>query len=202
MADNLTPGQRLALLKEQNNGSLSETQKILSKYTHIVYDEHGDILYKGLGEPDMSEYDENCKTYKFKTEDTQILTENRKSPAQFYIEEDEHDVCHIKLKEIETSKINASRDFLTEVTDKGDDFDIKIDCSKTDWIIQKNDKLKLKQPLAFYITPVGDPHILFERVVVPVESFEDNTSIVKRKDEIVGDYSIYTHKIFNKYTRT
>ena len=202
MEDNLTPGERLALLKEQNNGSLKQTQQALTENTYIVYDEDGEILYKGLAEPNILDFNHSCKTYKFKTSDVKILDDNGKSMAQFYIEEDEHDVCHIKLKQIETPKIKASRDFLTEITEKISNYDIDFSSSVTDWIVQKNDKLKLKQQLTFYITPIGDPHILYERVVVPIESFIDNKAVVKRKNNIDSEYSIYTHKIFDKYSRS
>lgn len=198
----LTPGERLSLLKKEHNGSLKDTQKSLEKYTHVVYDTDGEILYKGLGEPDMSNYDDTCKSYRFKTADAKILSEHGKSIAQFLIEEDEHDVCHIKVKEIESPKIKASRDFLAEITDKGNDYDIKIDSTITEWVVSKNSKIKLKQQLTFYVTPVGDPHILYERVVVPVESFIDNEAVIKKTSEVIGDYSLYTHKIFDKYTRT
>ena len=57
----------------------------------------------------------NCNLYKFKTSDVKIIDTQGKSMAEFIIEQDEHDVCHIKLKTVETNKIKASRDFLTKL---------------------------------------------------------------------------------------
>ena len=43
--DNLTPGERLALLKEQKGG-LKEAQAEMISHTYIVYDEDGNIISK------------------------------------------------------------------------------------------------------------------------------------------------------------
>ena len=56
--------------------------------------------------------------------------------AEFIIEEDEHDVCHIKLRTVETTKIKASRDFLSEITNTDDDYDVKFGFTKDDWVIK------------------------------------------------------------------
>ena len=106
MEDNLTPGQRLALLKKENNGSLQRVQQKVLKYTYIVYDSNGNIHYKGISEPNMSEFDESFKFYKFNTTDVQIIDNQKQSAGQFLIEEDEHGICHIKIKSIDNqSKI-------------------------------------------------------------------------------------------------
>jgi hypothetical protein len=166
----------------------------------MVYNDDGDILYKGLTVPDMDLYPD-CKTYMFKTADVKITEENNKSIAQFMIEEDEHDVCHIKLKTFESAKVKASRDFLSEITSTAKEFDIQFSTTKKEWKITKRKALKVKQPLVFYITPLRDPHILIERVVVNAELFADsNTAKVKHKDTLPESYSVYTHKIFENYS--
>jgi len=96
--DNLTPGERLALLKEKKGG-LKEAQAEMISHTYIVYDEDGNIISKGLQKPDMRSY-KKCKMYKFKTSDVKIIDTQGKSMAEFIIEEDEHDVCHIKLRTV------------------------------------------------------------------------------------------------------
>ena len=195
----MTPGERLALAKVELDGNLSAVVKAQQEHTHMVYNDEGDIVYKGLTVPDMSLYPE-CKTYMFKTADVQI-TEGGKSVAQFMIEEDEHDVCHIKLKTFESDKVKASRDFLSEITSTSKDFDIQFSTTKKEWKITKNKGLKVKQQLVFYVTPLRDPHILIERVVVNAELFANsNTVKVEHKDTLPESYSVYTHKIFENYS--
>ena len=46
----LTPGERLALLKSQH-GSLEEVQKQQLETTFLVYDVEGEIYYKGHSKP-------------------------------------------------------------------------------------------------------------------------------------------------------
>ena len=199
--DNLTPGERLALLKEEK-GNLVEAQKEMIAFTYIVYDEDGNIHYKGITKPDMSTYDDRFKFYKFNTSDVRIIDSQGQSMAQFLIEEDEHDVCHIKLKTIESTKIRANRDFLTEITSTDDDYDVMFGYTADDWVISIRENLKLKQQLSFYIPPIKDPHILLERVAVPLELFaDDNIVLIKRKNKISENFSIYTHKNFDKYSR-
>ena len=195
----MTPGERLALAKVELDGNLSAVVKAQQEHTHMVYNDEGDIVYKGLTVPDMGLYPE-CKTYMFKTADVQI-TEGGKSVAQFMIEEDEHDVCHIKLKTFESDKFKASRDFLSEITSISKDFDIQFSTTKKEWKITKNKGLKVKQQLVFYVTPLRDPHILIERVVVNAELFANsNTVKVEHKNTLPESYSVYTHKIFENYS--
>ena len=196
----MTPGERLALAKAELDGNLSTVVKSQQENTHMVYNDDGDILYKGLTVPDMDLYPD-CKTYMFKTADVKITEENNKSIAQFMIDEDEHDVCHIKLKTFETDKVKASRDFLSEITSTSKDFDIQFSTTKKEWKITKNKGLKVKQQLVFYVTPLRDPHILIERVVVNAELFANSdTARVKHKDTLPNTYSVYTHKIFENYS--
>ena len=198
--DNLTPGERLALLKEKKGG-LKEAQAEMISHTYIVYDEDGNIITKGLQKPDMRSY-KKCKMYKFKTSDVKIIDTQGKSMAEFIIEEDEHDVCHIKLRTVETTKIKASRDFLSEITNTDDDYDVKFGFTKDDWVITIKEGTKVKQQMNFYVTPEKEPHILLERVAVPLEEFaKDNVVLLKRKNDIPEKFSIYTHKNFNKYSR-
>ena len=189
----LTAGEKLALLKEQHGG-LKNALKETEAYTYIVYDSEGTIFYKSIQEPDMAEF-ADCKCYKFNTVDTKILDENGKSVAQYYIEEDEHDVCHIKLKTIETTKIKSDRDFLQEIERKDLDADCVISYNNKEWILEINQEDILKQNLVVYVTPYKDPHILLERVVFNINDIADGCIITPRKNEIsVEEFSIYTHK--------
>ena len=67
----LTPGERLALAKKEVNGDYKDVIIANQEHTYMVYQPDGNILYKGLTEPDMSTYD-NCKSYKFNTQDVAI----------------------------------------------------------------------------------------------------------------------------------
>lgn len=191
----LTAGERLALLKDKH-GSLKNAIKETQAFTYIVYDTEGTILYKSIVEPDMSEYDA-CRYYKFNSADTKIIDENGKSVAQFYIEEDEHDVCHIKLRTTETEKIKSDRDFLQEV-DTGNEADFLLSYTDKKWCLTISENTVVKQNVVFYVTPYKDPHILLERILFNVSSVNENTIYADRKlDDIADKFSIYTHKSEN-----
>lgn len=196
----LTPGERLALAKKEVNGDYKDVIIANQEHTYMVYQPDGNILYKGLTEPDMSTYD-NCKSYKFNTQDVAITDQQGKSIAQFIIHEDEHDICHLRLRSLEVAKTNASRDFLSEITSTSTEYDILFSTTKKDWKISKNAKVVLKQPMSFYVTPRKDPHILIERIVVTPEMFKDGNVVkIKHKDSLPDVYSVYTHKIFENYS--
>lgn len=199
MEDNLTPGQRLALLKKENNGSLQRVQQKILEFTYIVYDSKGNIHYKGISEPNMVEFDESFKFYKFNTTDVQIIDNQKQSAGQFLIEEDEHGICHIKIKSIEDTKIKATRDFLSEIEKNTDDFDVHVSHKEDKWIITSN--VEHKQNFIFYVTPPGDPHILYERVNVPVKLLNHSQIVEIDKNTNTESFSLYTHKIFEKYSR-
>ena len=147
--DNLTPGERPALLKEKKGG-LKEAQAEMISHTYIVYDNDGNIISKGLQKPDMRSY-KNCNLYKFKTSDVKIIDTQGKSMAEFIIEQDEHDVCHIKLKTVETNKIKASRDFLSEITNTDDDYDVKFGFTQRRLDYSIKEGTKVKQQMNFYV---------------------------------------------------
>lgn len=197
--DNLTPGERLALLKEENKGSLQQAQRKLLEFTFVVYDTDGNIHYKGITEPDMSLYDESLKCYKFKSEDIQFIDSQKQSAGQFLVEEDEHGTCHIKLKTIEDVKIKAVKDFLTEIETNLDDFDVHVSHKQDKWVITSN--VEHKQNFIFYVTPPGDPHILYERVNVPVKLLNHSQIVEVDKNTNTESFSLYTHKIFENYSR-
>jgi hypothetical protein len=202
MSKELTPGERLALMKKEENKNYKDIQRKVMEYTYMVYDNAGNILYKGLQEPDMTNYDD-CKSYKFKTSDIKIVDEQGKSVGQFMIEEDEHGVCFIKIKETKQPKINVKTDFLTEITDTSIDCDVYITYTDTDWIVTLLSDVTVKQTLNFYVTPPKDPHILLDKISLTPKMFtnSDTAKIKKELPENHTSFSIYTHKIFEKYSR-
>lgn len=195
----LTAGERLALLK-QEHGNLYKAVKATTEHTYVAYDSAGNILYKGIEQPQLIDSLADCKLYQFKTADTRIIDDAGKSIAQFMIEEDEHDVCHIKLKTIETATLKSNRDFLSEVTVESTPTDISFDYTTEHWVVEIGD-IKLKQNIVAYITPEKDPHILLERVVFPNEDLSKGKIVVKRKTELNSPFSIYVHKIDKSYSR-
>lgn len=197
-----TPGERLALLKKEH-GSLDKVMQNTLEYTYLVYDEYGEISYKGTEEPTQDL--ENKKVAKLKTVDCKIIDESKKGISQFVIEEDEHEVCHIKLKTFEVSKINSAKDFLTEVTPStANTWDIKVKLYKSNLTVIKNKdiKEKVKNNLKFYITEHKDPHFVLEKFFVEGNKLHDEGTIklphtLKNTDNV----SIYTSKIYDKYVR-
>ena len=123
-----------------------------------------------------------------------FIDENGKSVAQFFIEEDEHDVCHIKLRTTDTAKIKSDRDFLQEI-DVGEDADYLISCTDKNWYLTITESTPSKKNLVVYVTPHKDPHMLLERVTFNVADAVDGQVTTARKlssDE--ENFSIYTHK--------
>tara|TARA_B100000902_G_scaffold232722_1_gene220732 strand:- start:16483 stop:17088 length:606 start_codon:yes stop_codon:yes gene_type:complete len=197
-----TPGERLAQLKAEHGGLDKVLQKT-SEYTYLVYDEYGDISYKSTEEPTFDLGDN--KIAKLKTVDCKIIDENGKGIGQFVIQEDEHDVCHIKLKTHDVTTINSSTDFLTEVTSStANVWDIKIKLYKSNLTITKNSKIKEKvnNNLKFYVTEYKDPHFVLEKFFVEGNKLQDEGTVkLPHKLKNIDNVSIYTSKIYDKYVR-
>jgi len=185
-----TPGERLAQLKTEH-GSLNQVLEKTSEYTYLVYDEYGDISYKSTEEPTFELQDK--KVAKLKTVDCKI------------IDEDEHEVCHIKLKTYDVSKINSSKDFLTEVTSStANVWDIKLKLYKSNLTITKNSKIKEKvnNNLKFYITEYKDPHFVLEKFFIEGNKLQDEGTVkLPHTLKDIANVSIYTSKIYDKYVR-
>jgi len=197
-----TPGERLAQLKTEH-GSLNQVLEKTSQYTYLVYDEYGDISYKSTEEPTFELQDK--KVAKLKTVDCKIIDEKGKGIGQFIIDEDEHEVCHIKLKTYDVSKINSSKDFLTEVTSStANVWDIKLKLYKSNLTITKNSKIKEKvnNNLKFYITEYKDPHFVLEKFFIEGNKLQDEGTVkLPHTLKDIANVSIYTSKIYDKYVR-
>ncbi len=197
-----TPGERLAQLKTEH-GSLNQVLEKTSEYTYLVYDEYGDISYKSTEEPMFELQDK--KVAKLKTVDCKIIDEKGKGIGQFIIDEDEHEVCHIKLKTYDVSKINSSKDFLTEVTSStANVWDIKLKLYKSNLTITKNSKIKEKvnNNLKFYITEYKDPHFVLEKFFIEGNKLQDEGTVkLPHTLKDIANVSIYTSKIYDKYVR-
>ena len=201
-----TPGERLAQLKAEQ-GSLAEVIKSQTEFTYIAYDNIGDIHAKSYEDLTHDPKYAKLKVYKFNTRDVKILEDKGKSVAQFTIEEDEHDVCHIKLKTFETSTVKTEKEFLTEIL-KGNanSYDVKVSLNNKSFIVKLHSNVISKKPknglVSFYITEKGDPHFVIETFTINLAELYKEKQIEKfhKIDNI--DVSIYTTKIYDKYVRT
>ncbi len=200
MEQQLTAGQKLALLKEKH-GTLRDVQEAQNKTSWFVFNKEGIISYKGMNKPDMRKY-KGSKAVELNNNECAFVEERGKSIGEFIIQIDEHDIARVIPKPIEKPTLKSDRDFLYEVPESNDkDFDINICDAVNEWIIDVADPSKLKTNLFFYITAPKDPHVLLEKVIVKISELENGT-ITLPKTTQVHDFSIYTHKLLDKYVRS
>tara|TARA_Y100000385_G_C13075032_1_gene630984 strand:- start:454 stop:1065 length:612 start_codon:yes stop_codon:yes gene_type:complete len=201
-----TAGERLAQLKAQH-GSLAEVVKAETEFTYIAYDNVGDIHAKSNKDLTQDSKYANLMVYKFNTKDIKILEEKGKSVAQFSIEKDEHDVCHIKLKTFETDTVKSEKEFLSQIS-KGNakSYDVKVSLNKKSFtvtlhsnVIGKPHKTGL---MAFHVTEKNDPHFIIETFTINLAELYKEKQIEKFHTIDNIDVSIYTTKIYDKYVRT
>lgn len=201
----MTPGERLALLK-QEQGSLAKVIASENDTTYLVYNDDGDILYKSTKPPEASSIGDNAVA-ELKTIDCKIIDAQKKGMSQFSIERDEHGVCHIILKTYTSDKVTSSGNFLTEVTAlKGNVFDVKVSMTAKDFTVKIHantiKKNKTKHNLKFYATEKGDPHFVIEKFMVDgITLHKDKIVTLPHTLANITDISIYTSKIYDKYVR-
>ena len=199
MEQELTAGQKLALLKEKH-GTLKDVQEAQNKTSWFVYDEEGAIQYKGLDKPDMRRY-KGSKAVEMDNVDCAIVDSKGMSIGQFNIDIDEHDVARIIPKPVEKPTLKSDRDFLYEIPESFDmDQDVSITASN-EWTVEVSEPSKIKTNIYFYITAPSDPHVLLEKVVAKVSDLKTGVTKIERKSS-VNEFSIYTHKLLDKYVRS
>jgi len=199
MEQELTAGQKLALLKEKH-GTLKDVQEAQNKTSWFVYDEEGAIQYKGLDKPDMRRY-KGSKAVEMDNVDCAIVDSKGMSIGQFNIDIDEHDVARIIPKPVEKPTLKSDRDFLYEIPESFDmDYDVSITASN-EWTVEVSEPSKIKTNIYFYITAPSDPHVLLEKVVAKVSDLKTGVTKIERKSS-VNEFSIYTHKLLDKYVRS
>ncbi len=198
----LTPGEKLALLKKKH-GTLEEVQQNQSKITFIVYDDEGEIYYKGHTKPeDMRKY-KSKKLVEFDSSHLTFMEENGRSMAQFIIEEDEHGTPLVTFRPVDKPTYDVDKEFLSEVlSDDSDDFDIKINVQQTKFIVHLNSKKKVKDNIVLYITSTSDPHILYEKLNIDITDLQKHKVMEYKKDYNLNEFSIYTRKLYDKYVRS
>jgi len=107
------------------------------------------------------------------------------------------------LKTYDVSKINSSKDFLTEVTSStANVWDIKLKLYKSNLTITKNSKIKEKvnNNLKFYITEYKDPHFVLEKFFIEGNKLQDEGTVkLPHTLKDIANVSIYTSKIYDKY---
>ena len=202
----LTPGERLALLKSQH-GTLEEVQKQQTQTTFLVYDNEGEIFYKGHSKPqDMRKY-KNKKLIELESSHVSFMSEDGRSMAQFIVEEDEHGTPLVTFRPIDKPTYDVDKEFLSEVEWSGDVaepdvWDIKVNVQQTKFIVYLQSKKKVKDNIVLYITALNDPHMLYKKLNINIKDLQENKVLEYKKDYNLNDFSIYTRKIYDKYVRS
>lgn len=80
------------------------------------------------------------------------------------------------------------------------DYDVSITASN-EWTVEVSEPSKIKTNIYFYITAPSDPHVLLEKVVAKVSDLKTGVTKIERKSS-VNEFSIYTHKLLDKYVRS
>ena len=200
MERELTAGEKFALQKDKAGG-IKELQKQLNTTSWFVFNDDGVISYKGINKPDMRKY-KGSKAVELSNSECAFVEERGNSIGQFIIDIDEHDIVRVVPRPIEKATLKSDRDFLYEIPESSDkDFDINICDAVNEWIIDIADTSKLKTNIYFYITAPHDPHVLLEKVTAKVSDLQTGTVTLPKTTE-VNEFSIYTHKILDKYVRS
>ena len=130
-----------------------------------------------------------------------FVDEQGKSIGQFIVEVDEHDIARVVPKPIEKPTLKSDRDFLYEIPVSKDlDYDVSITAGDN-WTVEVAEPSKLKTNIFFYITAPQDPHVLLEKVTAKLTDLKTGVATIERKTS-VNDFSIYTHKLLDKYVRS
>ena len=199
MERELTAGEKFALQKEKAGG-FKQLQTELKKTSWFVFDKEGIIHYKGLSKPDMRKY-KGSSAVEINSNECAFVDEQGKSIGQFIVEVDEHDIARVVPKPIEKPTLKSDRDFLYEIpTSKDLDYDVSITAGDN-WTVEVAEPSKLKTNIFFYITAPQDPHVLLEKVTAKLTDLTTGIAIIERKSS-VNDFSIYTHKLLDKYVRS
>ena len=199
MEHELTAGERFALQKEKAGG-FKELQKTIRKTSWFVFDQDGVIAYKGIDKPDMRRY-KGSNAVEINNNECAFVDEQGKSIGQFIVEVDEHDIARVVPKPVEKPTLKSDRDFLYEIP-RSDalDYDVSITAGSK-WTVEVAEPSKLKTNIYFYITAPQDPHVLLEKVTAKLSDLKTGTVNIDRTSS-VNDFSIYTHKLLDKYVRS
>lgn len=198
----LTPGERLALLKKKH-GTLEQVAKEYNSTTFLVYDEDGEISYKGNTKPDDMRKYKGKKLIEMQSNHISFMEENGRSMAQFIVQEDEHGTPIVTFKPVDKPTYDVDKEFLTEVVEaKDDSWDIKVSVQQTKFIVFLKSKKKVKDNIVLYITAPSDPHILYEKLNININDLQKNKVMEFKKDYNLNDFSIYTRKLYDKYVRS
>ena len=199
MERELTAGEKFALQKEKAGG-FKQLQTELKKTSWFVFDNEGLIHYKGLSKPDMRKY-KGSSAVEINNSECAFVDEQGKSIGQFIVEVDEHDIARVVPKPIEKPTLKSDRDFLYEIPVSKDlDYDVSITAGDN-WTVEVAEPSKLKTNIFFYITAPQDPHVLLEKVTAKLTDLKTGVATIERKTS-VNDFSIYTHKLLDKYVRS
>ena len=116
-----------------------------------MYDDEGDIHYKGHAKP------MTCVSIKVRNllkcnPVIFFMEESGRSMAQFIVEEDEHGII-VTFRFVDKLTYDVDKEFLTEILqEENDSWDIKVSVQQTKFIVFLKSQKKVKDNIVLYIT--------------------------------------------------
>jgi len=210
--------RKKAFLKEKENyKDAHDLQKALLKREYIVWwNDDGDIV-GFTQEPDQ--YKKQIKKHNsatFSSEQVEIIRNNGSHGYCVKTDPEVDTVHYIQLKQEESTFVTHEKHNLSLIEDnvkraditvslKGKEFTIK--CSKTVLNKYKNKNLSSatasgSRLLKFYFTAENDPSFLMHNTNITLPDLLEKQEVTRLLPTDMGQCSIYTIKIFDKYVRT
>ena len=183
--------------------SLEKVQAEHLHTTFIVYDDEGDIHYKGHAKPDDMRKYKGKKLVEMRSGHISFMEESGRSMAQFIVEEDEYgNHCYIQICRQITYDVD--KEFLTEILqEENDSWDIKVSVQQTKFIVFLKSQKENKRQYCAVHNSTHDPHILYEKLNDRnINDLQKNKVMEFKKDYNLNDFSIYTVKLYDKYVRS
>lgn len=157
------------------------------------------------------------KTYDFTNEQLAVLREPGVKLNKYIIvpDEFEENVYKIEIKPIDSVYTSAEKDFLSEI-EPGDEADITVEITNKELcvtldrtIVEENYSniypvsatIKGARLLKFFITAKGNPHILYHCETISLSELIIEDQVKRKMPADCRDYSVYTIKYFDNYSR-
>ena len=201
--------------KEQAGGAESLWIQQKNKPWSVYFNEAGDILC--FTNETQATLNEEWLTHDFTSEQLGMLHGKDLTKYRIRKEETEENVYVIELKPIETVYVSAKEDFLFAVEDNGArKWDLQLEVHKDDVVVKLGkaqlEKYKDVYPISatvngqrlikIFITATNDPHTMFHYQVIALADLLSNNGEVKFEVDIdFREYSFYTNKLFDTYSK-
>lgn len=208
--------QRFLEEKEKSGGSAVKLiAQVKNRPWRLFFDEDGEIqCFTQDTDPEILD---TWKTHDFSQDQLKILHEKDLRKYRVKIDARVDNLYSIELKPIEDVHKPSTGDFMYEVVSSNDTEDFEIAC----WIVENqlyvqmhaNVKLEYKdiypvsatrngfRMLRFYVTAPQDPHIMYEYKTVSIADLLTAPVVKRELGDNLEHCSIYTNKIFDKYSR-